>query len=200
MTTIVASNTRSGDSREYYAGANFFRVWRDRQDRVLPVANIARIMKRLLPPSEKIAKDAKETVQECISEFICFVTSEASDRCQTEKRKTINGKSRLYLSKLTWAGDDIVWAMGQLEFDEYVNPLRAYLTKYRQTTKTDSSERNLISERDDRPLAGLLVDEANLQLPNRGVLQEEDHMLERQFVELIGSDDHILSSNVYDNQ
>mmetsp|Transcript_4039 Transcript_4039/g.11891 ORF Transcript_4039/g.11891 Transcript_4039/m.11891 type:complete len:135 (-) Transcript_4039:1384-1788(-) len=130
----------------------------------------------------------------------CLHRSEASDRCQTEKRKTINGKSRLYLSKLTWAGDDIVWAMGQLEFDEYVNPLRAYLTKYRQTTKTDSSERNLISERDDRPLAGLLVDEANLQLPNRGVLQEEDHMLERQFVELIGSDDHILSSNVYDNQ
>lgn len=66
------------------------------QDRFLPVANIARIMKRVLPQNEKIAKDAKEAVQECISEFICFVTSEASDRCQTEKRKTING-------------DDLVW-------------------------------------------------------------------------------------------
>mmetsp|Transcript_30589 Transcript_30589/g.103909 ORF Transcript_30589/g.103909 Transcript_30589/m.103909 type:complete len:97 (-) Transcript_30589:607-897(-) len=61
------------------------------QDRFLPVANIARIMKRVLPPNEKIAKDAKEAVQECVSEFICFITSEASDRCQTEKRKTING-------------------------------------------------------------------------------------------------------------
>jgi len=66
------------------------------QDRYLPVANIARIMKRVLPPNEKIAKDAKEAVQECVSEFICFLTSEASDRCQTEKRKTING-------------DDLVW-------------------------------------------------------------------------------------------
>ena len=102
--------------------------------------------------------------------------------------------------KLNWAGDDIVWAMGQLGFDEYVNPLRVYLTKYRQTTKTDRSERNFISERDDRPLVGLLADEANLQLPDRGVSQEEDHMLERQFAELIGSDDQILSSNVYDNQ
>jgi len=44
------------------------------QDRFLPVANIARIMKRVLPPNEKIAKDAKEAVQECVSEFICFVT------------------------------------------------------------------------------------------------------------------------------
>ena len=35
----------------------------------------------------KIAKDAKETVQECVSEFISFITSEASDKCQMEKRK-----------------------------------------------------------------------------------------------------------------
>lgn len=51
---------------------------RFRQDRFLPVANIARIMKRVLPPNEKIAKDTKEAVQECISEFICFVTSDAA--------------------------------------------------------------------------------------------------------------------------
>jgi hypothetical protein len=31
-------------------------------------------MKRVLPPNEKIAKDTKEAVQECVSEFICFVT------------------------------------------------------------------------------------------------------------------------------
>ena len=46
------------------------------QDRFLPVANISRIMKKALPSNAKIAKDAKETVQECVSEFISFVTSE----------------------------------------------------------------------------------------------------------------------------
>jgi histone H3/H4 len=46
------------------------------QDRFLPIANIARIMKKQLPPNAKIAKDAKETVQECVSEFISFLTSE----------------------------------------------------------------------------------------------------------------------------
>lgn len=46
------------------------------QDRFLPIANIGRIMKKALPANGKIAKDAKDTVQECVSEFISFVTSE----------------------------------------------------------------------------------------------------------------------------
>lgn len=45
-------------------------------DRYLPIANISRIMKKGLPANGKIAKDAKDTVQECVSEFISFVTSE----------------------------------------------------------------------------------------------------------------------------
>ena len=74
------------------------------QDRFLPIANISRIMKKALPSNAKIAKDAKETVQECVSEFISFITSEASDKCQREKRKTVNG-------------DDLMFALSTLEFD-----------------------------------------------------------------------------------
>ena len=48
------------------------------QDRFLPIANVARIMKRALPDNAKIAKEAKETVQECVSEFISFITSEGN--------------------------------------------------------------------------------------------------------------------------
>ncbi|KAK9813984.1 hypothetical protein WJX73_007950 [Symbiochloris irregularis] len=92
------------------------------QDRFLPIANISRIMKKTLPSNAKIAKDAKETVQECVSEFISFITSEASDKCQREKRKTING-------------DDLLWAMGTLGFEEYVEPLNLYLHKYREGEK-----------------------------------------------------------------
>ena len=55
------------------------------QDRFLPIANVARIMKKGIPSQGKIAKDARECVQECVSEFISFITSEASDRCQAEK-------------------------------------------------------------------------------------------------------------------
>ncbi|KAK3022460.1 hypothetical protein RJ639_046335 [Escallonia herrerae] len=76
-------------------------------------------MKKALPANAKISKDAKETVQECVSEFISFITGEASDKCQREKRKTING-------------DDLLWAMTTLGFEEYVEPLKVYLAKYRE--------------------------------------------------------------------
>lgn len=46
------------------------------QDRLLPIANVGRIMKLAVPPSAKISKEAKESVQECVSEFISFVSSE----------------------------------------------------------------------------------------------------------------------------
>ena len=43
----------------------------------------------------------------------------ASDKCQREKRKTING-------------EDLLWAMSTLGFEEYVEPLKVYLMKYRE--------------------------------------------------------------------
>lgn len=39
-------------------------------------APVARIMKNALPDNAKIAKEAKECMQECVSEFISFITSE----------------------------------------------------------------------------------------------------------------------------
>ncbi|KAI9113844.1 hypothetical protein K1719_015095 [Acacia pycnantha] len=90
------------------------------QDKFLPIANVSRIMKRALPANAKISKEAKETVQECVSEFISFITGEASDKCQREKRKTING-------------DDLLWAMTTLGFENYVGPLKVYLSNYRET-------------------------------------------------------------------
>lgn len=98
------------------------------QDRYLPIANIARIMKTVLPGNAKIAKDAKESIQECVSEFISFITSEASDKCQQEKRKTING-------------DDLLWAMSTLGFDKYIEPLKLYLSKYRESVKGEKPEK-----------------------------------------------------------
>ncbi|KAL1824845.1 hypothetical protein DCAR_0312945 [Daucus carota subsp. sativus] len=89
------------------------------QDKFLPIANVSRIMKKSLPANAKISKEAKETVQECVSEFISFITGEASDKCQREKRKTING-------------DDLLWAMTTLGFENYVGTLKIYLNKYRE--------------------------------------------------------------------
>ncbi|KAB2615409.1 nuclear transcription factor Y subunit B-3-like [Pyrus ussuriensis x Pyrus communis] len=86
------------------------------QDRLLPIANVSRIMKKALPANAKISKDAKET---------------ASDKCQREKRKTING-------------DDLLWAMTTLGFEEYVEPLKVYLQRFREM----EGEKSSVSARD----------------------------------------------------
>ncbi|CAG8739889.1 7791_t:CDS:2, partial [Racocetra fulgida] len=92
------------------------------QDRFLPIANVARIMKRALPDNAKIAKEAKECVQD--------------DRCQQEKRKTING-------------EDILWAMQSLGFENYADALKIYLAKYRETTKIERSSANAKEKEED---------------------------------------------------
>ncbi|KAL4810763.1 histone-fold-containing protein [Aspergillus unguis] len=99
------------------------------QDRWLPIANVARIMKLALPENAKIAKEAKECMQECVSEFISFITSEASEKCQQEKRKTVNG-------------EDILFAMTSLGFENYAEALKIYLSKYRETQSARGEHQN----------------------------------------------------------
>ena len=45
----------------------------------------------------------------------------ACEKCQKEKRKTING-------------DDLLWAMATLGFEDYIEPLKVYLARYREVT------------------------------------------------------------------
>lgn len=61
-------------------------------------------------------------MQECVSEFISFITSEACEKCKTEKRKTING-------------EDIIFSVNILGFEKYVEILKLYLGKYREALK-----------------------------------------------------------------
>ncbi|RYR71745.1 hypothetical protein Ahy_A02g005968 isoform B [Arachis hypogaea] len=88
-------------------------------------------MKQILPTNAKISKEAKETMQECVSEFISFVTGEASDKCHKEKRKTVNG-------------DDICWALATLGFDDYAEPLKRYLHKFRELECEKANNQNNI--------------------------------------------------------
>uniref|UniRef100_A0A8C1LRJ5 Nuclear transcription factor Y subunit beta-like n=2 Tax=Cyprinus carpio TaxID=7962 RepID=A0A8C1LRJ5_CYPCA len=62
------------------------------QDIYLPIANVARIMKNAIPQTGKIAKDAKECVQECVSEFISFITSEPLKLYLQKFREAMKGE------------------------------------------------------------------------------------------------------------
>ncbi|KAL9620577.1 MAG: hypothetical protein Q9160_004938 [Pyrenula sp. 1 TL-2023] len=134
--TEVEQGAQSGDDPEHMEreqegnqgqGLGDFEV--KEQDRWLPIANVARIMKTALPENAKIAKEAKECMQECVSEFISFITSEASEKCQQEKRKTVNG-------------EDILFAMTSLGFENYSEALKIYLSKFRENRPTSAGGYN----------------------------------------------------------
>jgi hypothetical protein len=50
-----------------------------------------------------------------------MLTCTASEKCQQEKRKTVNG-------------EDILFAMTSLGFENYAEALKVYLSKYREVS------------------------------------------------------------------
>uniref|UniRef100_A0A665WFG5 Transcription factor CBF/NF-Y/archaeal histone domain-containing protein n=1 Tax=Echeneis naucrates TaxID=173247 RepID=A0A665WFG5_ECHNA len=89
------------------------------QDIYLPIANVARIMKNAVPQSGKIAKDAKECVQECVSEFISFITSEPLKLYLQKFREAMKGEKGM-------PGVAVGESLGEdLTDDSFTNPLPA---------------------------------------------------------------------------
>ena len=86
-----------------------------RRERLLPLSNLGRIMKRVLPHDAKVSKGSKEAMQEMAGEFICFVTSEANDLCKEDPQP---GKKTLH-------GAHITGACANLDLAELVAPIRA---------------------------------------------------------------------------
>ena len=61
-------------------------------------------------------------MQECVSEFIAFITCESCEITKVQKRKTING-------------EDIIKAMKELNFTEYLEVMELYNKKYKDCLK-----------------------------------------------------------------
>lgn len=57
-----------------------------------------------------------------------MLTRTASEKCQQEKRKTVNG-------------EDILFAMTSLGFENYAEALKVYLSKYREVSQTAHKRR-----------------------------------------------------------
>lgn len=120
--TEIVGAAESAESAGAEAGPPQQPTEREIQDRNLPLANINRIMKRVLPVNMKVSKEALLEIQKCISEFISFITSEAGEKCLAERRKTLNG-------------EDILFSLSSMGFDNYSDVLSVYLNKYRESLK-----------------------------------------------------------------
>nr|GMD93366.1 nuclear transcription factor Y subunit B-9-like [Ipomoea batatas] len=74
-------------------------------------------MRETIPRSARIADEAKETVQKCVTEFIHYVTAKANERAKQERRKTVTT-------------DDLIWAMRALDLGSYAQELTDFITDY----------------------------------------------------------------------
>ncbi|WUR04201.1 CBFD-nfyb-HMF domain-containing protein [Vairimorpha necatrix] len=97
-------------------------------DRLLPVANIGKIMKRPIPKEAKVAKEAKELMQRSASEFIAIITCRAREICEAESRKTVTG-------------EDLIRAMEDLDMPLYAELGRKYFLQYKNLMQIDKKQK-----------------------------------------------------------
>eukprot|EP01083_Nonionella_stella_P185620 677274_1 len=84
-------------------------------DRLLPSANVIRIMRHSLPSGCKVSSEAKEVVLEATTELIGFITNHSIEEHMLKaKRKTL-------------LHDDIIQSLNDLDLNIYSPPLNAYL-------------------------------------------------------------------------
>ncbi|XP_006649006.1 nuclear transcription factor Y subunit B-1-like [Oryza brachyantha] len=94
----------------------------------LPMANLIRLMKKVLPGKAKIGGTAKGLTHDCAVEFVGFVGDEASEKAKAEHRRTI-------------APEDYLSSFGNLGFDRYIEPMQTYINGYREFERSGGNRR-----------------------------------------------------------
>jgi DNA polymerase epsilon subunit 3 len=93
----------------------------------LPVASITRIVKARLPDGVQVGREAKLAFSKAAGIFVLYLTSCALDICKESKRSTISAA-------------DIFAALEEVDFEEYKEPLRVFLNKYREDQEAKRAE------------------------------------------------------------
>ncbi|OWM65172.1 hypothetical protein CDL15_Pgr008759 [Punica granatum] len=99
------------------------RVARDAQDLLIEccVATMTKIIKEMLPPDVRVARDAQDLLIECCVEFINLVSSESNEVCNREEKRTI-------------APEHVLKALEVLGFGEYIEEVYAAYEQHKLET------------------------------------------------------------------
>jgi len=97
------------------------------EDLNLPNSIVARIIKESLPDGINVSKEARSAIAKAASVFVLYATSCSNSLAMKANRKTISGP-------------DVLSAMNDMEFERFVEPLKASLEGIQLTNiKTDLS-------------------------------------------------------------
>ena len=131
------------------------------EDLNLPVTVVQRIIKEALPDGVIVSKEARQTISRASSVFVLYLTACAVTHANKAKRKTL-------------AVNDIISAITDMEFEQFIQPLNealksrkdtvASVAAAKKTTKVAANKATVNEEEDD-------VDEADAE--------EEEHVEEK---------------------
>ncbi|KAK7265041.1 hypothetical protein RJT34_32657 [Clitoria ternatea] len=100
-------------------------VGKSKEDASLPKATMTKIIKEMLPPDVRVARDAQDLLIECCVEFINLVSSESNEVCNREDKRTI-------------APEHVLKALEVLGFGEYIEEVYAAYEQHKLETMQDS--------------------------------------------------------------
>lgn len=93
-----------------------------------PAACIRRLLKQCLPKSTNVSKDSLSAISRASGIFVLYLTSCANDVAREGKRTTIIAK-------------DVLGALKELDFEEFIPCMDAFLEGYRREEKNKKEEK-----------------------------------------------------------
>ncbi|MQL87930.1 hypothetical protein Taro_020483 [Colocasia esculenta] len=96
-------------------------VGKSKEDVSLPKATMFKIIKEMLPPDVRVARDAQDLLVECCVEFINLLSSESNEVCSREEKRTI-------------APEHVLQALQDLGFGEYIEEVYAAYEQHKLET------------------------------------------------------------------
>ncbi|KAK8559358.1 hypothetical protein V6N13_026783 [Hibiscus sabdariffa] len=101
-------------------------VGKSKEDASLPIATMTKIIKEMLPPDVRVARDAQDLLIDCCVEFINLISSESNEVCNREDKRTI-------------APEHVLKALQALGFGEYIEEVYAAYEQHRIETMVNIS-------------------------------------------------------------
>ncbi|XP_010940020.1 protein Dr1 homolog isoform X1 [Elaeis guineensis] len=145
-------------------------VGKSKEDVSLPKATMFKIIKEMLPPDVRVARDAQDLLVECCVEFINLVSSESNEVCSREEKRTI-------------APEHVLKALEVLGFGEYVEEVYAAYEQHKlDTLDSPKGGKSSIEMTEEEALAEQqrMFAEARARMNNGMTLQKQsdsDHVL-----------------------
>ncbi|KAL8217630.1 hypothetical protein R6Q57_021003 [Mikania cordata] len=96
-------------------------VGKTKEDASLPKATMTKIIKEMLPPDVRVARDTQDLLIDCCVEFINLISSESNEVCGREDRRTI-------------APEHVLKALEVLGFGNYVEEVYAAYEQHKLET------------------------------------------------------------------